>query len=144
MNTPANGAQPKIFRLPAPNPNAPLLKRVVTSPPFSDQTREIIWEIGEDHPLAPGWKIVRMFIDHSGVEIYSLPPEGGKGHYTRNMVPMTLVKLTEEVMSVEVFVEELTDAEEDDDDDDDDDDADPEAGVGEGPGPVAGDGLTQS
>lgn len=130
MNTPANGAQSRTFRLPAPNPNVPLLNRVVSSPIFKEQSDALMWKVGEDHPMASGWKIVRMFLDGAGVEVYALPPSNGSGHFTRNFIPIASVRFTEEIMSVEVFVEELTAAEEEDADDDDDPDDSPEVGEG--------------
>ncbi len=120
MNTPTNGAQPKVFRLPPPNPHAPLLNRVISNPLFNEQPDALTWKIGDDHPLAGGWKVVRMFLDPAaGVEIYAIPPPDKSGHFTRNFIPIASVRFTEEVMAVDVFVEELTVAEEDDDDDDD-------------------------
>lgn len=78
----------------------------------------VTWTVGQDHPLIPKVKIVRMFLDRGGVEVYSVAEDGKTA--MRNLVPLTSVRLVEEFMPLEVFVEELTAAEEDEDDDDSD------------------------
>jgi hypothetical protein len=60
-----------------------------------------------------------MFVDRGGVEVYAVSSDGKNG--MRNLIPMSWVRLVEEVMPLEVFVEELAAAESEPDDDDDDD-----------------------
>ncbi len=76
----------------------------------------IAWVIGEGHPLATGWQIRRMFVDDNGVEVYALSADGKHG--MRHLIPMARVRLVEEAMSLDVFIDELAAAEESDDDDD--------------------------
>jgi hypothetical protein len=76
-----------------------------------DQVEPITWIVGQDHPLMPGMKVVRMFVDHDGVEVYSVSSDGKAG--VRNLVPVDSVRLTEEAMPPDIFVEELSAAEDD-------------------------------
>jgi len=84
----------------------------------------VTWVVSHVHPLVPSMKIVRMFIDGTGIAIYSVSDDGITG--MRNLVPMDRTRLVEEAMPMEVFVEEIADAEEaagpmgDDNDDEDD------------------------
>lgn len=129
MNTPANGPnRTRVIELPAPKP--PVLTRMISDPLFNEQTEAITWVLGQANPLVGDMKIVRMFVDDTGVEVYSVPENPSRG-YTRNLIPIAKVRLTEEAMPLEIFVEELADAE-DDSGDDDDDDTDPEEETLEG------------
>jgi hypothetical protein len=56
-------------------------------------------------------KVMRMFIDRGGVEVYSVSGDGRTG--VRNLVPMSMIRLIEEAMPLEVFIEELDAAEND-------------------------------
>jgi len=124
MNAPANNQR----RLPAPNPNSPVLTRMISDPFFNEQPEAITWTLYADHPLATGMKVVRMFVNHDGVEVYSAPADPSRP-CLRNIIPISKVRLTEESMPFTLFAEELTDAEtEEDDDDDDEDDPEPEPG----------------
>ena len=82
--------------------------------PTAGKDEPITWIVGQRHPLVPDMKVMRMFIDHGGVEVYSVANDGKAG--MRNLVPMTSVRLTEEAMPMDVFAEELAAAEEEDDD----------------------------
>jgi hypothetical protein len=108
---------PKVIELPAPQ--FPMLTRVVSSPIFSDREQAITWGIGAPHPLVPDtYKVIRMFVDRGGVEVYSVSADGKNG--MRNLIPMERVRFIEEAMPLDVFVEELDAAESAGDDDDDD------------------------
>jgi len=166
MTVPANGAQPTVIEL--PKPEFPMLMRVISNALFpaaqtigcphcakpisipelgkTDQD-PVTWVFGEAHPLTPDMRIIRMFIKGDGIEIYSVPGDTSKksGVCTRNLIPMSSVRFTEEAMPINVFVEELIDASEDDDDDDDDDDNDdPEAEPAEGGPALTTDGSSAS
>jgi len=112
-----------------PPPGYPMLTRVVSHAIFTENGREdpLTWAVTQPHPLVPEWRIVRMFVDRGGVEVYSVA-EGGL-RAVRNLIPMTQIRLIEEEMPLSVFVDELAAAEDDGDDDDDDDE-----GGGEGKG----------
>lgn len=93
----------------------------------------ITWTLHSDHPLIPDMKIVRMFYTEETVDIYSVSKDGKNG--VRNIIPVNRVRIIEEIMPIELFVEELTAAEADhvggseddgDDSDSEDGDSDPE------------------
>jgi len=108
-----------------PTPRRPLVMRVLSNPLFHDTGPEpITWTVAQPHPLVPDAKIVRMFSSDIGVEVYSVVNDGKTG--MRNFIPMTTVRLVEEVMPIEEFADELFDAEEDDDDEPDEPDDEPE------------------
>jgi hypothetical protein len=131
---------------------APMLTRVVSNPIFSDLEEAITWAVGQPHPLVPdAYKVIRMFIDLGGVEIYSMSLDGKNG--MRNIIPTSKIRFTEEAMPLGVFGEELYAAEAegapvgplsagDGDDDDDGDDEpepdldEPEAASSNGPAPI--------
>lgn len=113
----------KTVELPAPQ--FPMLTRVVSSPIFSERDAAITWGVGAPHPLVPEtYKVIRMFVDRGGVEVYSVSNDGKSG--MRNLIPMERVRFIEEAMPLDVFVEELDAAESAGDDDDDDDPDEPE------------------
>lgn len=112
-----------VIKLPPPRANSPILTRMMSD--SVENGPPLVWILAKEHPLNNGWQIRRMFVDSSGVEVYSVSPDGQHG--IRNLVPMSRVRLVEEAMSLEVFVEELAVAEEDDDDDDSDLEPEPEA-----------------
>lgn len=110
---------PQVVELPAPQ--FPMLTRVVSSPIFSDRDPAITWGIGAPHPLVPDtYKVIRMFVDRGGVEVYSVSSDGKNG--MRNLIPMERVRFIEEAMPLDVFVDELDAAESAGDDDDDEPD----------------------
>lgn len=104
----------QTFDLPPPRPNAPIVTRMMTEPIGS--SNPVIWVISHEHPLNSGWRIRRMLIDSTCVEVYAVSPDGKHG--TRDILPMSRVLLIEEAMSIDVFIDELEAAESDDDDDD--------------------------
>jgi hypothetical protein len=128
-----------------PDPGFPMLTRMISDPLFpemkpqvmgcphckqsisipvpSDKEEPITWIVGKNHPLVPNMNVMRMFVDRGGVEVYSVASDGKAG--MRNLVPMDSVRLIEEAMPLDVFVEEMTAAE---DEGDDPDPGDPEPG----------------
>lgn len=82
--------------------------------PSADKQEPVTWIVGQPHPLVPDMKVMRMFIDGGGVEVYSVSNDGKAG--MRNLVPIGSVRLTEEAMPLDVFAEELAAAEEEDED----------------------------
>jgi|HubBroStandDraft_6_1064221.scaffolds.fasta_scaffold878644_1 hypothetical protein len=85
----------------------PMLMRVIASPPPGRRSAEepVVWFVSRPHPFVPGLKVVRMFLNHDGVEVYSLSSDGKAG--MRNLIPMSRIRFIEEAMSLDVFVEEL-------------------------------------
>jgi hypothetical protein len=104
-----------------PAPQFPMMTRMISNSLLPDGGREepTTWVVSQPHPLVPDMKVVRMFVDRGGVEVYAVSSDGKNG--MRNLIPMSWVRLVEEVMPLEVFVEELAAAESEPDDDDDDD-----------------------
>lgn len=109
-----------------PPPQFPMLTRMISNSLFPENGREdpITWAVGEPHPLASGVKVIRMFVDRGGVEVYSVSSDGKAA--VRNLIPMSWIRLIEEAMPLDVFVEELAAAEAGDDDDPDDPPPDPD------------------
>jgi len=118
MNTPPNNVVPIIKTVELPEPGFPMLTRMISNPLFPDQPphREepVTWIVGNPHPLVPDMKVMRMFVDRGGVEVYSVSSDGRSG--TRNLIPMSNIRIIEEAMPLDVFIEELAAAEGDDDD----------------------------
>jgi len=123
-----------------PQPQFPMLTRFISNALFPENRRGVLdsepvtWTLSQAHPLVPDMKIIRMFVDRGGVEVYSVSADGSKG--MRNLVPMNWVRLIEEAMPLDVFVDELA-ASESDEDDDPEDLVDPEPDP-EAPTPVNG------
>jgi hypothetical protein len=122
MTTPTTQATAtRTVELPAPK--FPMVTRVVSSALFPEDTPQgtrkedpVTWVISHAHPLVPNVKVVRMFSDQWGVEIYSISDDGRNG--MRNFVPRERVRLVEEAMPLDVFIEELAAAEADEDEPD--------------------------
>jgi hypothetical protein len=96
-----------------PEPGFPMLTRMISSALFPENGREepVTWVVGKPHPLVPDVRVVRMFVDRGGVEVYSVTADGSSG--MRNLIPMSRIRLIEEAMPLEVFIEELAAAEDD-------------------------------
>jgi len=97
-----------------PEPGYPMVTRMISNPLFHDQKEEMVWIVSQPHPLVPDMKVMRMFVDRGGVEVYSISSDGRSG--TRNLIPMGCVRLIEEAMPLDVFIEEVAAAEGDDGD----------------------------
>jgi hypothetical protein len=99
-----------------PAPGYPMVTRVVSSALFPDSKGKedpVAWVVSQSHPLVPQVNVVRMFLDRGGVEVYSVSHDGKAG--MRNLIPISHVRLVEEAMPIDVFVEELNAAENDGD-----------------------------
>lgn len=121
--------QVRTIELPPPEP--PILTRMVTQSLLpTDDGREmpVIWLLGKENPIDAGMKVIRMLLTADGdVEIYSMPSNGAGDTYWRHTIPKSMIRVTKEMMPVDVFIDELIEAESGDDDDDDPDDPnDPE------------------
>lgn len=108
-----------------PQPQFPMLTRFISNALFPERdgrgaldAEPITWTVSLAHPLVPDMKIVRMFVDRGGVEVYSVSADGSKG--MRNLIPMSWVRLIEEAMPLDVFVDELAASESDEGDEGDD------------------------
>ena len=99
-----------------PAPGYPMVTRVISSsllPDSKGKEEPVAWVVSQPHPLVSQVNIVRMFLDRGGVEIYSVSQDGKAG--MRNLIPLSHVRLVEEAMPIDVFIEELNAAENDDD-----------------------------
>lgn len=124
-----------------PPPGAPLdihalldMQRQAAQAEPTDQP--LTWVAGQFHPLVPNMRIVRMYVDDTGVSVYSHDGKNGMRHF----VPIALVRLVEEVMTLDAFVDAIEDEEAPEDDEPDLDEPDDGPGDSEtgGPqGPVA-------
>jgi hypothetical protein len=135
MTMPATPAT-TTFALPAPG--YPMLTRMISNALFPENGREdpVTWVVSHTHPLVPDMRVVRMFVDRGGVEIYAISSDGKSG--MRNLIPMSMVRLVEEAMPINVFVAELEASEsaEDDDDGFEEDEPIPEPSVDQSNGQV--------
>lgn len=95
-----------------PPANMPLVSRVVSTHPFDGSPTT--WELGKEHPVIPKTKIVRMYIvSGECVEIYGVTDDGKVG--VRNALPWHSIRMAEETMDPETFIDEIKTAENDDD-----------------------------
>jgi hypothetical protein len=128
MNQPPNVVPAKTEARELPEPGYPLLTRMISNPifPSSPQAKDepITWVLGKQHPFIPEMKVMRMFVVDGSVEIYSVSADGHSG--IRNVIPMVCIRLIEEAMPIDVFIEELANAEDPEGDGDPDDTDDPE------------------
>jgi hypothetical protein len=84
----------------------------------------IVWTVGSPHPLIPSVNVMRMFRgDLDGVEVYSVSADGKDG--IRDLVPSGTIRLVQEAMPIDVFVEMVTEAELGDEPDDPEPDPEP-------------------
>jgi len=131
---PALPAAPTGNVVQLPEPGFPMLTRMISNALFPDASPQVVgcphckanisidragakeepvtWIVGQPHPLVPDMKVMRMFVDRGGVEVYSVSADGRAG--MRNLVPMSYIRLIEEAMPLDVFIEELAAAEEED------------------------------
>jgi hypothetical protein len=119
----------KTTELPPPNPEAPMLVTVFTDnlvPDDRDNNASVVWAVSKSHPYVPGVKVLRMFIalERGGIEIYSVSEDGKI--CMRDLVPMSRLRLAQEAMTSEIFIDELAAAEEGGDDDEDEPEDEPE------------------
>jgi len=123
MNTPTTTSND----LPQPSPDSPMVVLMMSEPVDPTARDPLVWRTGDKHPIAPTGKIIRMFYNEDGVDIFSTSPdvkEGGMIDY----IPMKHVLIITRAASLDVFARELELAEygEDDDEDDEDEPEDPE------------------
>ena len=99
-----------------PDPQFPMIMLVFAD--NIDDTGVVQWLISKPHPFVTDVNVVRMFVDgRGGVEVYSVSSDGKK--CMRDFIPMDRVRLLQEVMPLDVFIEELAEAEAGDPEDDD-------------------------
>lgn len=125
MPGPTQQAAQPVHTIQLPPPGYPMVTRMISDPLFPPSAggsdAPITWVVAQAHPLVTSMKIVRMFIEPNGVAVYSVSDDGMSG--MRNLVPMDCTRLVEEAMPLDVFADELQDAEDaagpvsDDDDD---------------------------
>jgi hypothetical protein len=102
-----------------PPPGYPMVVMVITDDLTDNSKPRIHWVVSKAHPFVPDMNVMRMFPDREGyLEVYSVSSDGKAG--MRDLVPMIHVRLAQEAMPLDVFAEELYDAEAGDDADDPD------------------------
>ncbi len=116
--------QPQQMReIKLPQPQPPIVTRVLSDNLAAAAGGDpLLWVVGAAHPMDKQSKVVRMFVYERVVHVYT----SREGNCVRNVIPLARVRLVEEVMPVEMFVEELQAAEDGEDPDDDGDDEDDE------------------
>lgn len=91
----------------------PHCKGSIAVPDVSKDKKEepepIFWLLSKPHPFVPDMKIVRMFRVRDVVNVYSVSSDEKVG--MRDRVPMQSVRLLEDGMPFDVFVEEMEDDE---------------------------------
>ena len=108
--------QPQVRTIELPAAQYPMLTRMVSEPIFGESEEPVAWALSKPHPFIPDLNVVRMFLDRGDgngsatVEIYSVSPNGTKGG-VRHIIPLNSVRIVEEAMPIDVFVEELAAAE---------------------------------
>lgn len=117
----------------------PVLKMMFTDNVIPDGSPKeaILWQTDGPHPYAPHMRIRRMFADRGGVEVYAATEDGRA--CTRDIIPMKRVRIIQEWMDPNIFIEELRAAEYEAapvgplsvEDTGADDEPDPEPGTGE-------------
>jgi hypothetical protein len=99
---------PVVNRVLSDNPFPP----TVVTPGIVPPVQPVLWLLGEAHPMMPDMKVMRMYVVMGvAVEVYSAAANGTMG--CRHTIPWPFVRLCEEVMDPETFVEEITEAERD-------------------------------
>lgn len=120
--------------LPSPNPDRPMVLRMITNGilppdlppnvPVPASASIALWAVDVQHPLMESLTVRRMIDQGNGVDVYSTSADGRV--FIRHFVPIAQIRITEELMSAQLFVEEMTAAETDTDDGDDPEDDEPE------------------
>lgn len=104
-----------------PDPQPPVVMRVISDPLFPPDTGKknepVMWALADDHPFVAKMRIVRMFQDSFGVYVYSVSHDGR--NCVRHFIPADRVRLVEEMMPIDVFVDELARSEANEDEEDD-------------------------
>lgn len=99
-----------------PRPNYPMLVVLITDNVVDHSAGTIRWVVGQPHPFVPTMNVVRMFDIGDGVKIYSASTDGKTG--MRDRVRIEQVRLIEEALPLNVFVDEMTVDEDGDDEPD--------------------------
>jgi len=116
----------------------PRVVRLVTDPIYPkdhhpDDTGPVVWPaplnwmVNANHPFIKDATILNMYVEDMGVSVYYLIKKANGVEGRRHLLPYKLVRLIDEEMTPEVFITEMTIAEEAKlDDPDDDDEEEPE------------------
>jgi hypothetical protein len=101
-------------------PGFPMVALVISNSLFpTSDAQPVTWVVSKPHPLVPEANVIRMFVGQHGVEIYSVSQDGRNG--MRDIVPLSTIRLIQETMPLDIFVEELEYSERSDDDPSDSD-----------------------
>lgn len=93
------------------------------------------WLVGKPHPFMPSMTVECMFVSRNAVAVYVYSTSRNTGKGSRDVIPMSRVRLAHEQMAAEVLAEEINASlagddpyvyEDRDDDDDDFDESAPE------------------
>jgi hypothetical protein len=122
-----NQISPSADTATLPEPGFPMVTRILSNPLFPpdpaaqnliSKDEPVAWIVGSPHPFVSNMTVVRMFIDPEDAvaEVYALAKDGRSG--TRNLIPLSQIRLVEEAMPLDVFLEQLTEAEGGDEEED--------------------------
>lgn len=128
----AKASAPQAPTIPLPPAKPPMCARLATLFPVPGKPGEhVVFNVHERHPMFPGSAVGRIYlIPGVGAEVYSAGTgEGGEIIGCRTLVPWPQILWSLEIMDVETFVAEVTEAENDGDD--------PDPGPGEAPAAVS-------
>ena len=97
--------------LPDPNPDSPMLILVITNNIIPDDrhSKTIPWVASKPHPFVPGMHVVRMYDYPSEVHVYSVSDDGRTS--MRDEIRLEDVRLRQRVMSIDVLISEIEEAE---------------------------------
>lgn len=131
--------------------NFPMVVHVVSAPMFPPEPEvdasgqptgrlkpeePVHWLVSQAHPFVPKFHVLRMFRGADGVAVYSVSDDEKLG--MRDVVPAHNVRLVQETMPMDVFLDELEDAEYGDDGEPEPDpDPEPEPAPQQDPTPAA-------
>ena len=95
-----------------PDPAYPMVTRVVTDALMGGNG---IWEwaIARAHPSEKELKVMRIFLTEEGIDVYAITTDG-KG-CARYSIPDRFVRMIEEAMPLDMWADEMANAEEDKD-----------------------------
>jgi hypothetical protein len=107
-----------------PPPTYPMVVHMISDPMFPPdvdpqtkalaQSEPIAWVISKPHPFVSKFTVMRMFLAGAVVEVYSISEDHKVG--MRDVIPIHAVRLVQESMPIDIFIEELVAAENADND----------------------------
>lgn len=74
-----------------------------------DASHTVKWAVGDKHPFASIYQIVAMYVVEPFVEVYSISGAAKAG--IRDLIPIQRIRFAREHMPMDIFAEELGNAE---------------------------------